>query len=245
MMKDKNAPDTSSDERPLLTSAIAIKIGTGIVVLACLTIALIVAGRWLGTRLAMAGFTDSTEILDVFIGQDHLKLPANVVRTDIQRKTGTAEQIDLVLTWPELEGYTQENRSRFYDVTAAGSLLFVEISQRTMTHDMAGRFEPIYKLLLQPQAEAGPAGLVRYNFKDDSTYHGEVLFVSAPGTDPAFAIRCTLPAENQQASNTDCQYDTDAGQDLTVMPRYSKHLLPQWKEIDTAIKTYIKQHIVE
>ncbi len=244
-MNDKKAPGPGPDERPLLTSAMAARIVVVITLLVCLTLALIFAGRWLGARLAMGGFSDSPEILDIFIGQDHLKLPSNAVRTDTQRKTGPAEQIDLVLTWPELEGYSHDNRNRFYDITDAGSLIFVEISQRTMTHDMAGRFNPVYRRLLQPQAIPGPSGLTGYRFRPDSSYRGEVLFVSPSGSNPSFAMRCMETPEIQGAANTDCQNDTEAGQDLTIMTRYSKRLLPQWQAIDTAIKTYIKQHIAE
>jgi hypothetical protein len=245
IMNANNAPETGPEERPLITPAMAVKFAAAIVLLACLTLALIVAGRWIGARMAMGGFTDSPEILDIFIGQDHLRLPANAVRTDTQRKTGPAEQIDLVLTWPELQGYSHENRNRFYDLTAAGGLIFVEVSQRTMTHDMAGRFDPIYRLLLQPQPSNGPAGLIQYNFRENSSYRGEALLVSPDEGSPSFAIRCILSADTEAASNTDCQYDTEAGQDLTIMTRYSKDLLTQWKDIDAAIKLYIKQHLAE
>lgn len=101
---------------PLLSSRFVYKAAAAVVILLALTITLSFSGRWFGRHLAEAGHTASRETYDIFIGQDHLRLPANVIRFENQRSTSIVGRVDLYLTWPGLEGYGEETRPLFDDV---------------------------------------------------------------------------------------------------------------------------------
>ncbi|MCV9965408.1 hypothetical protein OIU34_26375 [Pararhizobium sp. BT-229] len=238
------SPAAQEDHGPLISPRFVYGLTAVVVGLAALTAGISLAGRWYGENLALAGHTTSVEANDIFIGQDHLRLPSNVIRFEQQRMTGTAERADLYLTWPGMQGYTDETRAFFNDVNRPESLIFLEISQSTMSRDMSGRVEPIYQHLFQGAPLPGPAGLVRHGMKENSGYGQEVFFTANRGSGTPYAVRCILPLTPAASTSADCQRDLHAGRDLVVLYRFSSQLLPQWQAIDSAVFNYVNSRLV-
>ena len=234
----------NGDHTPLISNRFLTRLTIGVAALAGLTVAISLAGRTLGERIALAGHTESTQPVDVIIGQDQVRLPANTIRFEEQRHTGRAERVDLYLTWPEMNGYTNAERNRFNDAGRPEGLIFLNLSQSTMSRDMSGRLEPIYRHLFQEGAEPGPAGLTLRRMKENSGYGGEVFFTATlPGGDD-YAVRCTLPADESQSTSADCQRDIHIGRDLSVLYRFSSRLLPQWQAMETRIRDHLGRSFV-
>ncbi|APG90841.1 hypothetical protein [Sinorhizobium americanum] len=229
---------------PLLSPRLAYMVIAAVGLLATLVLAISLSTPWLGEKLARAGHTSSRESLDIFIGQDHLRLPANVIRFDSQRATGVAERVDLYLTWPTLEGYSDATRHVFNDVDQPERLIFIQISQSTMSRDMSGRLEPIYRHILEESAQLGPAGLTKYDAKPSSSYAGEAFFAAARPGRPPFALRCLLPGSPATSTSADCQRDFHAGKDLSILYRFSAKLLPEWQAIDASLESFIRDRLV-
>ncbi|KQR67984.1 hypothetical protein [Rhizobium sp. Leaf341] len=216
--------------------------GSAIGLLAALTIAICLAGPRIGATLALGGNTTSTVDTDIVIGTDHLRLPANVIRFAEQRTAGAAERVDLYATWPEMQGYSDETRSRFNDVTRTDGLVFLQISQSTMSRDMSGRIAPIYRHLFEGDPIPGPAGLTGHRMKATSGYGAEIFFTASSTATSApadYGVRCLMPERPELATSADCQRDVHAGQDLVVLYRFSSQLLPQWHAIDEAVRHFV------
>jgi len=235
---------SSEDHSPLISPRFIYRVTAVALGLAALTVGISAAGRWFGQSLAQAGHTASTQTTDIFIGQDHLRLPANVIRFENQRVTGIAERTDLYVTWPHLEGYTDENRHLFNDVDHPENLIFLQISQSTMSRDMSGRLEPIYRHLFDGAPTPGPAGLLRHAMTKKSGYGDEVLFTAEMTGEAPYAVRCILPQSPAFSTSADCQRDIHAGGDLVVLYRFSSQLLPQWQAIDKAIHGFVTKRLV-
>jgi hypothetical protein len=229
---------------PLISARFVYTLTAIVVGLAVLTATISLAGRWYGKNLALAGHTTNTEPTDIFIGQDHLRFSSNFIRFEQQRVTGRAERVDLYLTWPGLQGYTDETRALFNDVNQPESLLFLDISQSTMSRDMSGRIEPIYQHLFNGTMLPGPAGLVRHEMKQNSGYGQEVFFTANREGDTPYAVRCMMPATPALSTSADCQRDIHIGRDLVVLYRFSSQLLPQWQAIDTAVATFLNNKLI-
>ncbi|MCA1366113.1 hypothetical protein I6F15_01665 [Bradyrhizobium sp. BRP14] len=229
---------------PLLSPRALYKIAALALLLIALTILLSFSGRRLGEYLALAGHTASRQTYDIFIGQDHLRLPANVIRFESQRATNIVERLDLYLTWPALEGYSDQTRLLFNDLNRPENLIFLQITQSTMSRDMSGRLVPVYRHVLEDRPQAGPAGLTRYDAKPKSSYAGEVFFTAERDGRPPYVLRCLLPESPASSTNADCQRDVHMGKDLTVLYRFSSKLLPQWREIDDSVETFIRERSV-
>lgn len=239
--------DNGTDEpelRPLLSPRLVYRVTTVIVLLAALSGAIALAGRWFGENLALAGHTASRETYDIFIGQDHLRLPANMIRFEAQRATSIVERVDLYLTWPALEGYSDENRNLFNDVDAPENLIFLQISQSTMSRDMSGRLGPIYTQVFEGATTAGPNGLTEHAVKSTSSYEGETFFTAERNGQTPYVVRCLKTNGQGLSTSADCQRDIHAGKDLAVLYRFSNKLLPQWRKIDDAIGAFVKSRLV-
>lgn len=240
------AATTGNEEHaPLISNRLLTRLTIGIAALAGLTVAISVTGRMLGERIALAGHTESMEAVDVVIGQDQIRLPANTIRFEEQRRTGRAERVDLYLTWPEMRGYSDADRARFNDANRPESLIFLNLSQSTMSRDMSGRLEPIYSHLFDGRAEAGPAGLTRQPLKENSGYGDEVFFTGTLPDGSEYAVRCMMPADDAQSTSADCQRDIHIGRDLSVLYRFSSRLLPQWQTMEARIRGYLGQSLIE
>ena len=230
--------------RPLLSTRFVYRVTAIVVVLAGLTAAIAFAGRWFGENLALAGHIASRETYDIFIGQDHLRLPANMIRFEAQRATSIVGRVDVYLTWPGLEGYSDENRDLFNDVDAPENLIFLQISQSTMSRDMSGRLEPIYTQVFDGAPSPGPNGLQLHATKTASSYAGEVFYTAERTGQAPYVVRCLKSDAQTISTSADCQRDIHAGKDLVVLYRFANKLLPRWKEIDDAITAFIKSRIV-
>jgi len=233
----------NSEHAPLISNRLLARLTVGIAVLAGLSVAISLGGRQLGERIALAGHTESTETFDIVVGQDRVRLPANAIRFEEQRRHGAAERVDLYLTWPGMQGYSNAERALFNDVAHAETLIFLHLSQSTMSRDMSGRLEPIYRQLFEGRPQPGPAGLLRHRLKANSGY-GEEVFFTAPLADGSdYAVRCMIPADDAQSTGADCQRDIHVGRDLSVLYRFSSRLLPQWQSMEARVRAFLDERL--
>ena len=229
---------------PLISNGVVMKITAVAAILAALTVGISVVGKWYGRLMVSGQFSASETPRDIFIGPDHIRLPDNVIRFPAQRVTGETEQVNLALQWPKMLGYNQDNAQVFIDPAYDSELLFIELSQSTMSRDMSGRVGPIYSRLFSDNGVAGPAGLTLHHFKSGSGYGDEVMLTDPAGGDAPYAVRCIQPASPAEATSADCQRDIHVGQDLNVEYRFSSKLLGRWKDLDAAVSHYVTSHIV-
>lgn len=231
-------------EEPLLSTGLLLRAMAVVALLAVLTIIIGFAGRWLGGHMALAGNSDSTADVTLTIGPDTVKFPANAIRFPAQRHDGGAERVDLHLTWPQMQGYSEESRRRFDDIALSSGLIFLQVTQGTMSRDMSGRLEPIYSHLIEGAAEPFRDGLTLHRLRADAGYSGEVLLTAPRPGAPDYVLRCILPSAPDKATSGDCQRDIKVGRDLSVLYRFSSNRLADWSHIDAAIRTFVETRLV-
>jgi hypothetical protein len=203
-----------------------------------------IGGRWFGRTISLAGNSESTADIALTIGRDTVRFPANTIRFPSQRHDGITERVDLYLAWPEMQGYDKENRERFDDIAQSSDLIFLQVTQSTMSRDMSGRLEPIYSHLIDGKAEPFADGLTLHRLRSDAGYAGEVLLTAPRAGAPDYVVRCILPSAPDKATSGDCQRDIKAGKDLSVLYRFSSSHLADWDHIDAAIRTFVETRLV-
>jgi hypothetical protein len=239
-------PPTEEDvHEPLISNRTLLRITVVIGLLAALTSALSIAGKWLGEDLVRGDHSASLEIQRIIVGQDILSLPSNVIRFEAQRKSGRAETVSIYLSWPNLEGYSSTNATLFSDPHRSDRLLFAEFSQSVMSRDMSGRVEPIYSKLFTGEASVGPAGLTVNELSRNSGFGDERVLTGTLPDGSIYAVRCMIPTDSGDATSADCLRDIAIGRDLTMLYRFSSKLLPQWKEIELSMRSFTTRHLVE
>jgi hypothetical protein len=243
-MQQSLQTSTNVEETPLLSTGFLIRITAAIALLAILTLAISIGGRWFGARVSLAGNTESTAPVTLTIGRDTLQLPENTLRFPSQRRSGTSERADLYLAWPQMQGYSRDNRDRFDNVAESADLVFLQITQATMSRDMSGRYDPIYSHLTTPNPEPFANGMTLHRLRADAGYGDEVLLTAPREGEPDYVVRCVLPATPEMATSGDCQRDIKIGRDLSVLYRFSSRHLAEWDHIDAAIAEFVETRLV-
>jgi hypothetical protein len=234
------------DELPLISQRFLIRLALVVALLVAATVAIGVGGHWLGQRIALGGHSESREDMTVTIGEDTLRLPANMIRFADQRRSGVAERLDVYLTWPGLEGYSQALRENFDTVERPDLLIFLQLSQSTMSQEMSGRLEPVYSQLFDGEPEPFANGLMLHHLRADSGYGEEVVLTAErPAGEPPYVVRCLIPAPGAKATGADCQRDIHIGNDVTVLYRFSSLVLKDWDHIDAAVKSFVRSRLVQ
>ncbi len=207
-------------------------------ILAILSLAINFLGRELGSRIALGGHSADMTIHEVIIANDMLEVPANMIRYSEQRRDGVANRMDLYVEWPTMKGFTTAEKVVFNNGSVKGKkLLFITFEQRTLSRDMSGRFEPIYKSMITEPGMKIAGGLTQYKLPEKSGFMNENLTVGPITVDRPFVARC-LDAQISKDSITSCERDIHVGDDLTMMVRFPASLLADWETLDSQLATF-------
>jgi hypothetical protein len=234
---------TDDNGSPLLSNGFLLKVTALIGLFAVLTAGMAILGKYYGDRLALGDHTLSHQQFDITVGQDRLTLPANMIRFENQRQSGTTEILSVYLAWPEMDGYSPATDRRFSDPAGAQDLVFLEFSQSVMSRDMSGRLGPIYSKLFRGEPEPGPSGLVIHRLEPKSGFGNEVILTGMTAKADLYVVRCLLPGDRAKATTADCQRDVHVGRDLTLLYRFSSSLLPQWETLDNRMIFFAQNHL--
>lgn len=202
--------------------------------LAVVSVAISVAGRFAGRSIAMAGHTDDIAIAEIVIGNNVIAAPRNMIRFEGARQSGVAARLDLYMRWPDMTGYSDAARDDFNHAGAAPNIIFVSITERIMSRDMSGRFEPIYSQLIETDGNADHAGMTLRRFTERAGYQNEVLAVAGRAGHDPYVARCLDGAAAAQ-SLAACERDIHVGDNLSLTYRFPRGLLGQWQALDHAV----------
>lgn len=207
------------------------------VTLAVLSLLINLAGREIGSEISMGGHTDDATLREIVIGNDVLQLPNNMIRYSEQRRDGIAKRIDVYAQWPTITGYTNASKPVFNNLDKAGTLMFISFDRRSMVRDMSGRFEPIYKSMIDGKGETLGDGLTRYHLPEKAGFMDEFLYVGEQSDGLLFVARC-LDDKVATGNMAPCDRDIHVGEDLVMLVRFSPTLLSQWRKLDAVVKSF-------
>lgn len=203
--------------------------------LVLLTAAISFGGRFFGHSISMGGHTDSAAPREVVIGNNVISAPENMIRFPDARRDGVTSRLDLYMRWPMLDGYSDAASADFNHANGSRKIIFLTFEDKSMSRDMSGRYEPIYRELIEPIGRPGPAKLTLHDFSAKSGYMSEMLAVAyRPGQDP-FVARC-LTGDVAAQSLAPCERDIQLGDNLSLTFRFPEELLKDWRGLESAIR---------
>ncbi len=241
-MNDDTGSAPTEPSQPLISPIFLRKVMTIIVILGVLTLLLSFGGQWFTERMADGGYSADASMKSVDIGSNQIALPANMIRFANQLNASPVERLDLHLVWPQLEGYSRANRQIFVDSSKSDQLIFLSLAQATMALDMSARLGPVYSKLVSDGSAGTNAGLTAYGFDRGTRYPDEVLYVGTRSNAPPFAARCLKDTDLPKGSRA-CMRDVNIHPGLTLTYRFSTSLLADWKQLDSAIQSFVKSAI--
>ncbi|MFZ2101770.1 MAG: hypothetical protein WAU86_14515 [Oricola sp.] len=216
--------------------------------LAALSVAILVAGKLYGHSLVKAGHTSSTQRFEIIIGNDALSVPANMIRKQDQRRPGLANQVDLYIHWPSLSGFRDNLASAFNDVDpGTNSIVFISITARSTTKDMAGRFDPVYRNVMTGAATDLGHGLKSHALSQEHGYINERLIYSLPDLKSGrrFVVRCQDTEAAQQVILAPCETDIQIGETLSAQIRFPASLLDDWRKLNAVLPELLDKLLVK
>ena len=194
-----------------------------------------------GDGISRAGHTNSQKALEIVIGNDVLNVRENVVRYPSQRYSGAHKRLELYMHWPNMTGYSDENRKAFNMSANKSNLLFVTLEPRTMSYDMSGRIIPIYSRFFEGKKSDAGHGLIRQPLSAEGGYIDEDLYYEKSSPYP-FAVRCVR--EGSTVSTPFCIRDIHIGKGLMLTYRFHKKFLAKWIGLDQAIRAAVQEMLV-
>lgn len=205
--------------------------------MAVLSIGISYAGKSIGRTIALAGHTTDTTMQEVVIGQDVLAVPSNMIRFASERRSGEARKLDIYLSWPDLNGYSDEERGLFNHAGPDHRVIFATFEPRSMPRDMTHRLTPLYRLLIEEPGEPVEGGLVAHRFVEQSGYGDEMLIVDPTRFRTPFVARC-LSGLEADAALAPCERDIDIGSGLSMRYRFPRALLAEWRALDASMQAF-------
>jgi hypothetical protein len=212
-----------------------------------LSLVISISGRMFGGQIMLGGNSASTTTHEIVIANAVLNVPENYIRHSDQRSSGVKAGLELYAVLPSLEGYSAKNKAYFNNERNFESqLLFITIEPQQMSRDMSGRFDPIYRQLIDPVAEnTATDGLESYTFKKDrAIFANERLFVGSRGEDRQFVARCITGSDGDQAI-APCERDVFLANDLSVKYRFPFWLLKDYRTLDKQVIGMVEKMIVK
>lgn len=208
--------------------------------LALLSVGISYAGKSIGRTIALAGHTTETTVQGVVIDGEMLAVPSNMIRFASERRSGEARKLDIYLSWPDLNGYSEDERGLFNHAGPDHRIVFATFEPRSMARDMTQRLNPIYRLLIEEPGEPVEAGLVAHRFIEASGYGDEMLIVDPTRFRAPFVARC-LSGPEADVALAPCERDIDVGANLSMRYRFPRALLEDWRKLDASMQAFAAQ----
>ena len=225
-------PGRTATPRPFWRRPLVLFAGAVLAVLAAGAFVKVALQAYEG-HLVLTGYTDDRTPAKLVIGSEQLAIPANMLRFAKARAGGPIERADLALYWPTLEGYTSALADAFKQGTPAAPIVYVTISLRDSPLDSTARLDEVYARFFVDKPLPGPNGLVGRRLGKDSGYEGEIVYF-APSEPRPFVARCS--DDTSPVVPSTCLRDVNFGRGLSVLYRFNRTLLGDWRTLDAAVQ---------
>ena len=128
--------------------------------------------RYSGPELMNSPFSTETRNRTVTIGSTNFLVPENIIRHQAQRKNGLLPKLDLVLLWPNLEGFSLENQTAFSDMSAQSKLIYLSLHVPAEAISSSDRLYTVFSEHFRGNPLKGPSGLIGFSMDEESGYAG-------------------------------------------------------------------------
>ncbi len=168
-------------------------------------------------------------------------VPANHIVYRAAQRGGEQADVALFALLPDFRGFSQEDAQRFSSNAPDLGAIFLLIRGDRLNLTESERLKRIYLGYVTSQmGMPGPYGLTQYDFRDDSGYRGEDLFVGQTARGPAL-FRCTRFSAD--FPNPSCLRETPLTQGVALSYRFKRAHLAQWREISTSADLLVRSFI--
>ena len=172
--------------------------------------------------VTLTGLTADATPIALTVAGEALAIPGNMIRDPAERSGDPLQQVDLVMHWPTLDGYSRALASDFTDGSPSAPLVYATIAGQTVAVDPPTRLRDIYALFFTGDPLDAPGGLTARRLSLDSGYDGDIVYYGPPGPDQ-FVARCLAEATAETPAT--CLRDINFGENLTLIYRFNRDII--------------------
>jgi hypothetical protein len=142
--------------------------------------------------------------------------------------------------FPSLRGYSESEATLFQGNAVDSPVIHINLRADAGTLDAKTRLERIYKpYAANPEGAPAPFGLTQYEFRPDSGYERNDLFVGQ-GKSGLVLMLCERSAGDLSSPNC-LATDQPLERDLSLSYRFKRAYLARWREIDSGIRGLVEK----
>jgi len=177
--------------------------------------------------------TSRGDIIALKVHGHRFYIPANYLEFESARQGGEHREIALFALLPEMEGWSNWEAQTFTGNGADSPIVNMLIRDDKVNLAEADRLQRVYKgYLTDPRGRPGPFGLTQFEFRADSGYRNEDLFVGET-SNGQMVLRCVRLAPEVQ--NPSCLRDISIARNVSLSYRFKRAHLSKWREISENI----------
>lgn len=165
----------------------------------------------------------------VGVGGHAFRIPANYLVFASARKGGSRREVDIAASLPDFHGYSDAERFLFNASGSTSPIVHIKIREEPYNVAETARLSRIYlNQVIDPRGTPASFDLTQYEFRDDSGYRGEDLFVGRDNGSVVVML-CERPAVDVPSPN--CLRDYPLASNVALSYRFKRARLPKWREI--------------
>ncbi|HWE06385.1 MAG TPA: hypothetical protein VG274_06735 [Rhizomicrobium sp.] len=173
--------------------------------------------------------TSRTDAVKLWIGGIPFTIPANYLLYPGARKGGARREVALYAALPDFRGYSDADGPVFSGNNAGSPIVYMLIREEAFNLPEATRLQRIYlNDVIDVRGRKAPFGLVQYEFRNDSGYRGEDLFVGQIGRG-VVVMHCVRLSQNVPSPS--CLRDTMLARGVALSYRFKRSQLASWRDI--------------
>lgn len=185
-----------------------------------------------------SGRSTVSEPVQIAVAGVPMSVPRNMIRDGASNGARMAK-LDLYFHWPTLNGYSGDLIETFRRADLHAPVIYVTIEGQIPSLTPAERLARIYSQLFEGAPVPAPDGLVGRRMKPGQGFDGDVIFYEAGSARP-YVVRC---GEDNVKPAPVCQRQVIPDPRLAVTYRFAKGLLPEWRNIDAAVRALVEAFV--
>lgn len=188
--------------------------------------------QYSGPSLANSPYSVEKRLHAIELGTTRFYIPENTIRHPEQRQGNRFTKLDLIMLWPNLEGFTLDNQVAFHDVSEQSQLIFITLSHQDEVLSSSERLYSVYSQYFVGEPIKAEGSLIGFAMSPDSGFAGETIYFK-PDDHTPFAARCITPVEK---TPTFCLRDIKLNDTTQLTYRVRLSMLKEWQALDRKVK---------
>jgi hypothetical protein len=182
--------------------------------------------------------TQTSNAVALRVGNLTLNIPANYLQFESARQSGNRKDIALFALLPDMQGYSAANAAAFASDAPSSQAIYLLVREDPIGLSPSARLARIYMpYITTPKGEAGPFGLTKYSFREDSGYRQQELFVGPTQNGPLMLL---CAHATQEAPGAYClAIDRPITKNVSLSYRFKRAHLARWREINNGVDRLI------